>query len=903
MRIAFFVFSVDGMGGTERSVVTQANALAAAGHRVTVVSAVRHGSSPHYDVDSRIRIDYLVDMTDPQEPRLVKRGIVSDELAAELRTRPSLLVPDRWDRQFNALVDAGCQDYLPALDVDVVVTVTPGLLATAVQLLPEDAALVHQEHRSSSDRTSGLEPLLTFVPRADVVALLTPSMADWLSEALGSSAPTTVVVPNPLPHGYKPRSTLDTKLILAAGRLVGEKQFPKLVQAFAEIADEIPDWRLRILGSGGGRLELIRWIRKLGLYDRIELPGASRDMPTEWARASISALTSRSEGLPLVVQEAMAAGVPVASFDTPSGAREVIKHGVNGLLVGPESISGMASALLQLATDDDLRHRLGEGAILSSRQYAPDAIAARWVEIFQAAIDRRRRGRGGRLLHRVLELPGHEETPVTEVEPPAGMTPAMARRIALDWAVDCARRVTKSWFVVPPHDDHTPTVVVPMTERAAYLTELGGAGAPEVLSLVDTGGSGWPERRGTLPALAEDLQRGRTSQVSLEPWPTWEGKPTVLSQGCRVDVTFWEVSPTGQLVSPGPNNYTPLVPPDAEFVPLELEGVSLRTLPLMALPTVRDCTFPIDAVYTWVDGEDPAWNETRLERLSRLTGTARTPESSGQARFVSRDELRYSMRSLHLFAPWIRRIHLVTAGQVPDWLVEHPQVRVVDHSEILPAEALPTFNSHAIESSLHRIPDLSEHFVYLNDDFLLGRPLRPQSLFTAAGQPKVFFSPYTTLGLDDLPQSPPWQKAAWNNRRLLQETFGVVSTHSLKHAPYAHRRSLLEEIEERFPDLVARTARAPFRSDTDVSMLSSLAQHYGLATGAAVVDEIESVFVNLSTSEVPWKLRMLLQRESDVFCLGDHHEHALRPDILKQLLEEFLDAYYPMPAPWERGGQ
>ncbi len=86
-------------------------------------------------------------------------------------------------------------------------------------------------------------------------------------------------------------------------------------------------------------------------------------------------------------------------------------------------------------------------------------------------------------------------------------------------------------------------------------------------------------------------------------------------------------------------------------------------------------------------------------------------------------------------------------------------------------------------------------------------------------------------------------------------------------------------------------------------MLSSLAQHYGLATGAAVLGEVESVFVNLSTSEVPWKLRMLLLREQDVFCLGDHHEHALRPDILKQLLEEFLDEYYPMPAPWERGGE
>ena len=83
---------------------------------------------------------------------------------------------------------------------------------------------------------------------------------------------------------------------------------------------------------------------------------------------------------------------------------------------------------------------------------------------------------------------------------------------------------------------------------------------------------------------------------------------------------------------------------------------------------MRECRFPIDVVYTWVDGEDPSWNEAREQRLAGLTGTARLKESSGRASFTARDELRYSMRSIHLFAPWVRRIHLVTAGQVPDWL-------------------------------------------------------------------------------------------------------------------------------------------------------------------------------------------------------------------------------------------
>src|SRR4029077_2427741 len=138
---------------------------------------------------------------------------------------------------------------------------------------------------------------------------------------------------------------------------------------FALIADQIPEWRLRIYGSGPKRQELVRLVRKLGIFDRVELAGSVPDMRSEWAKASISALTSRAEGFPLSVQEAMAAGVPVASYDCASGPREIIQHEVNGLLVSPESIAGMAAALLRLATDDDLRRALGEGAYRTSRQY------------------------------------------------------------------------------------------------------------------------------------------------------------------------------------------------------------------------------------------------------------------------------------------------------------------------------------------------------------------------------------------------------------------------------------------------------------------------------------------------------------------------------------------------------
>ncbi|MCW2797902.1 stealth conserved region 3 domain-containing protein [Nocardioides sp.] len=897
MRIAYLVFNLDGMGGTSRSAITQANALAA-DHDVRLVSITRSAEAPHYAIDDRIDVSYLVDVREDVGPLPVQSDLATPKVAAALFERESSLIPARWDGQFSALTDVAMEAALPHLDVDLVVTVTPALLASAIELLPDPIVVVHQEHRSSSDRKSGLEPLLTYAPRADVVALLTPSVADWLRAQLGEVAPEIVVMPNPLPIGFAPRSRLDNPLIVAAGRLVPEKQFGKLVQAFEQIADQIPEWRLRIYGEGPQRQEVLREARKSNLWDRVEVAGSTTDMPGAWAAASISALTSRAEGFPLVVQEAMAAGVPVVSFDCASGPREIIEHEVNGLLVGPESIAGMATALLRLATDDDLRRRLGEGAVRSSRQYDAHALAERWLGIFADA--RARRVGRGRVTARATATTPRPRPDAAPADI-SGITPVQARQAALSWVVDSARRVTDEWLVVPAHEGPSHVVIVPMKARAAFLTELGRDGCPPYLALRDPARHGWHERRGPIPELAADLRRGMTSLIAIEPWPEIDGSPSLLGQGCTVDVEFWEETVAGDLASPRPNPYAQRIPRGADTVDIDLDGVTVPTLPLMALPTVNECRFPVDVVYTWVDGNDPEWDLGRERRLASMTGTAQTKESSGQARFVSRDELRYSMRSLHLFAPWVRRIHLVTAGQVPDWLdTSHPAVTVVDHSEILPADALPTYNSHAIETALHRIPDLSEHFVYFNDDFMLGRPVRPEAFFSPAGLFATFFSA-NAIGLSELPGAPAYLKAAWNNRNLLEATFGAVTTNTLAHAPYPHRRSVLDELSRRFPDEVAATARAPFRSETDLSMLSSFAQHYALMTGTSYVGEADLAFVNLSNSDVDWQLQRLLAREQDFICLGDHHDHALRTERLDQVLANFFEAYFPQPAPWERG--
>lgn len=184
----------------------------------------------------------------------------------------------------------------------------------------------------------------------------------------------------------------------------------------------------------------------------------------------------------------------------------------------------------------------------------------------------------------------------------------------------------------------------------------------------------------------------------------------------------------------------------------------------------RLCHEPIDVVYTWVNGSDTVWLAEMIayrarwdstagrmmtdeeERAGVIAGVVTTTTSnstnsstttreedmaSAMSRYRDNNELRYSIRSLYKYAPWIRHIYLVTNGQVPAWLdTDQARVSVITHADIFPNPSdLPTFSSPAIEAHLHRIPGLSRRFVYFNDDVMLGAPVWPDAFFThIAGQ-------------------------------------------------------------------------------------------------------------------------------------------------------------------------
>lgn len=388
----------------------------------------------------------------------------------------------------------------------------------------------------------------------------------------------------------------------------------------------------------------------------------------------------------------------------------------------------------------------------------------------------------------------------------------------------------------------------------------------------------------------------------------------VLGGDYACEIEFWREE-DGWLHAPRPNGvaakvripYEPMTAPEHVFGQFAVAGdpaPRYATREEFAHPGVDAVPFPIDAVYTWVDGADPAWQARKAAAMGVQVGGELSRLAGNDSRYASRDELRYSMRSLAAYAPWVRHVYLVTDDQVPAWLdTAHPGITVVSHRELFgDTGALPTFNSHAIESRLHRIDGLAEHFLYFNDDMMLGRPVPPTTFFLPSGIAKYFVSPVQLEAGPPSADDAPVNAAGKNNREILLARHGCAITQKMRHVAYALRRSVLAEIESELPEQVRATAAHPFRHPGDLSIASSLHQYWAYRTGRAVPGEVAYMYADLAHPATPTKLRDLLaRRDMDAFCLNDTDSAAVSALEQQAMMAEFLPAYFPFRSPFERG--
>ena len=286
----------------------------------------------------------------------------------------------------------------------------------------------------------------------------------------------------------------------------------------------------------------------------------------------------------------------------------------------------------------------------------------------------------------------------------------------------------------------------------------------------------------------------------------------------------------------------------------------------LQLPLVENTDWhsdPVDVVYTWVNGADKNWQE-ELSKFKRF-------EDVDQDRFVQNDELKYSIRSVELYAPWVRKIFIFSNCTPPDWFRPSERVQWVTHDEIIEKHILPVFNSHAIETYLHRMPGLAEKFLYFNDDFFLTGFVRPSDFFTPYGQSVCRLESYGTLPyfaqLREQGRVEEWHCAALNSADLLTEQYGVRPTRLHHHAPYALQKSVYETLLASFPDQTLLTRQARFRQPSDFSFTSFFYHHYALMTGKAVERDEASMVVR--PTNFKRFSRHSLYRTLRFFCLND----------------------------------
>ncbi|MFI5521394.1 glycosyltransferase [Streptomyces platensis] len=380
MKIAFLINNAFGIGGTIRSTVNLSRALAAR-HEVEVVSVHRVSDTPALAVDERVRLTSLIDMREDSP---------DCERHHELTRQPCTMFPDTSAAAnsrhlpYSALHDNRIGTWLRHTDADVVIATRPDLNGYLARDGHSRYLRIGQEHLSLDAHSPALRGHQAGAI-ADLDAFVTVSEADasQYRAALPGVSTRILCIPNSVPGPDVEPSTRRSKVIVAAGRLVTVKRYDRLIDAFAEVAADHPDWTLRIYGRGPDKPRLREQIDRLGLYEQVLLMGPVAPLETEWAKGAIAAVSSDMESFGMTIVEAMHCGVPVIATDCPHGPAEIIDHDTNGVLVPlQDSGDAYADALRRLMTDDALRDRLGDAARERARAFAPASAARRYERLF-----------------------------------------------------------------------------------------------------------------------------------------------------------------------------------------------------------------------------------------------------------------------------------------------------------------------------------------------------------------------------------------------------------------------------------------------------------------------------------------------------------------------------------------
>ena len=308
----------------------------------------------------------------------------------------------------------------------------------------------------------------------------------------------------------------------------------------------------------------------------------------------------------------------------------------------------------------------------------------------------------------------------------------------------------------------------------------------------------------------------------------------------------------------------------------------------------------IDLVYLWVDGNNPEWLAKRAAFLDGKTDNSLTNSRS----YLNNDELKYSLRSVERYAPWIRNIFILTDNQKPKWLdISNPKIKIIDQNDILPNKSLPCFNSNVLEHFLYKIPNLSEHFLLSNDDMFLNRTVLPNTFFAADGFPIIRlnrkpFRRFRWFLREQILKKPHklYSKALFNAAELVKNKFGVFYNGLPHHNIDSYLKSdCLRVSEQIFKDEIDLMKMNHVRSSNDIQRV--IYSYVALAEKRGHLQHVsskDSLHVHIQKERHYERLEKI---NPTFFCMNDT-EYADDNDRMK--LKEWLNNRFPKKSQFEK---
>jgi glycosyltransferase involved in cell wall biosynthesis len=378
-RLIICLWTAWNMGGTIRAAFNLAEYMQARGWEVEILSGYRDRDEPFFGAfPPGVRV---IDLDDRRKG--ANRG-VRRRVRKALRRRPSVLMPlaERAATGFSLWTDIQLVRRLRGR-AGILVGTRPGVNLMLARLQAPGLRAIGLEQMNLGKHGRKLrKSMRAHYPKLDALVVLTEQDREAYRELLDGGVPLHRI-PNtvrPLPGA---KADLSARTVYAAGRFRYQKGFELLIPAWAETAKSHPDWRLRLRGRGHLESRFRNLIEQYGLEDSVTIEDPAEDIGADMAEASVFVLSSRFEGFPLILLEAMSKGMGIVSFDCPTGPADIVDDHRNGLLVPHEDVEALSSAIREIVEDEELRRRMAAAAVDTAREYTIEAIGPLWVDLFE----------------------------------------------------------------------------------------------------------------------------------------------------------------------------------------------------------------------------------------------------------------------------------------------------------------------------------------------------------------------------------------------------------------------------------------------------------------------------------------------------------------------------------------